>query len=66
MLVKLAERLPRHTIVAPSDLWFPDAATIGRLAAAKYASGARGDVLRLAPIYLRRSAAEEKWAAGGK
>jgi tRNA threonylcarbamoyladenosine biosynthesis protein TsaB len=65
-LVKLAERLPRHAIVAPSELWFPNAATVGRLAAAKYASGARDDVFRLAPIYLRRSAAEEKWAAGGK
>jgi tRNA threonylcarbamoyladenosine biosynthesis protein TsaB len=65
-LVKLPDRLPQGVAVAPSRTWLPDAATVGRLAAAKFASGARDDVFRLAPVYLRRSAAEEKWAAREK
>jgi len=65
-LVKLAERVPRPAVVAPRELWSPDAATVGQLAAANYASGARDDVFRLTPIYSRRSAAEEKWAAREK
>jgi tRNA threonylcarbamoyladenosine biosynthesis protein TsaB len=50
--------------VAPRELWLPSAATIGRLAAMKHAAGERDDVWRLMPLYLRKSAAEEK-AGGG-
>jgi tRNA threonylcarbamoyladenosine biosynthesis protein TsaB len=60
-LAKLAGQLPLRVLAAPRDQWFPDAATVGRLAAQRYAAGARDDLWTLAPLYLRRSAAEEKW-----
>jgi tRNA threonylcarbamoyladenosine biosynthesis protein TsaB len=60
-LEKLADRLPRGIRVAPCDAWRPMASTIARLAAAKYTLGERGDVWKLAPLYLRKSAAEEKF-----
>lgn len=56
----LAGRLPSGMLVVDAQLWQPMAATVGRLAAARYAAGERGDVWKLAPVYLRRSAAEEK------
>lgn len=63
-LDKLAPSLPGEIRVAACDLWLPSAATVGRLAAVKHAAGARDDLWRLAPLYLRKSAAEEK-AEGG-
>lgn len=56
----LADRLPAGVLVVESRLWQPVAATVGRLAALRYAAGDRGDAWKLAPIYIRRSAAEEK------
>lgn len=53
-------RLPTDVLAAPRERWMPSATTVGRLAAAKYAAGQRDDVWTLAPLYLRRSAAEEK------
>lgn len=59
-IAMLADRLPSDVLVVESRLWQPMAATVGRLAALRYAAGERGDAWKLAPFYLRRSAAEEK------
>ena len=61
-LEKLAGRLPPGTRLAPCDHWHPRASTIAHLAAVKYAAGERSDVWRVVPLYLRKSAAEEKLA----
>lgn len=61
-LEALAARLPAGVCLAPRDAWLPTAATVGRLAALKYAAGQRDDLWRLVPLYLRKSAAEEKAA----
>jgi tRNA threonylcarbamoyladenosine biosynthesis protein TsaB len=60
-LVKLAERLTPAMRVAPREQWLPDAASVGRLAALRAARGESDDLWSMAPCYLRRSAAEEKW-----
>jgi len=59
-LVKLAERLPAGVQLIDESLWSPRAATVGRLALAHSAAGRRDDPWQLVPLYLRRSAAEEK------
>ena len=64
-LVKFAPQIPAHSAAAPREAWYPVAATVGRLAAQRYAAGARDDIFQLAPLYLRRSAAEEKRDAIG-
>ncbi len=60
-LGKLVEQLPAGVNVAPRDLWSPQASAIGNLAARRVARGESDDLWSLAPCYLRRSAAEEKW-----
>jgi len=59
-IAMLADHLPSDVLVVESRLWQPMAATVGRLAALRHAAGERGDAWKLAPFYLRRSAAEEK------
>lgn len=59
-LENLAARLPAGVLAAPREAWMPTATTVGRLATAKYAAGCRDDLWKLAPVYLRKSAAEEK------
>lgn len=59
-LATLAARLPPTACIAPQTLWLPMASTVGRLAYQKYLAGQRDDIWRLAPLYLRKSAAEEK------
>jgi len=66
VLRKLAERVPKHVTLLPSEFWGPTAATVGLLAARDYARGRRGDVWSLVPHYSRPSAAEEKWATRPK
>lgn len=61
-LEKLLPQLPEGVAAASREHWFPLASTVGRLAASKYATGQRDDLWRLAPLYLRLSAAEEKAA----
>jgi tRNA threonylcarbamoyladenosine biosynthesis protein TsaB len=61
-LARLADRLPPDRI-APVELWNPRAVTVGQLACSAYQAGARDDFWKLAPLYYRPSAAEEKWAA---
>jgi len=63
-LVKLAIRLPKDVQVVAKDRWTPQAATLGRLAFAKYQSGLRSDFWKLVPQYFRKSAAEEKFDQG--
>jgi tRNA threonylcarbamoyladenosine biosynthesis protein TsaB len=59
-LARMKSRLPPRAAVVSSDLWTPQAATVGRLAALHYAQGRRDDVWSFAPNYFRPSAAEEK------
>jgi tRNA threonylcarbamoyladenosine biosynthesis protein TsaB len=59
-LEKLASRVPPGVIVADATLWQPQAASVGVIAAKRYAAGMRDDMWKLAPLYVRRSAAEEK------
>jgi tRNA threonylcarbamoyladenosine biosynthesis protein TsaB len=53
-------RLPAGVIAVDTALRQPQAATVGRLAVERYRTGKRDDVWKLAPQYLRPSAAEEK------
>jgi tRNA threonylcarbamoyladenosine biosynthesis protein TsaB len=56
---KLAPGIP---VVAP-DLWDPQPTSLLRIGLAQYQSGRRNDPWTLEPLYLRPSAAEEKWQA---
>jgi tRNA threonylcarbamoyladenosine biosynthesis protein TsaB len=56
----LIDRLPAGVVVVDETLREPQAATVGRLAWRHYQAGQRGDLWKLAPVYLRPSAAEEK------
>lgn len=57
----LIDRLPAGATTLPEALWEPRAATVARLAWSDYSAGRRDDLWSLAPIYYRRSAAEEVW-----
>lgn len=59
-LRKFAGRLPAGIDLAPTEVWAPQAATVGRLAFERYQAGERDDPFGLAPLYCRASAAEEK------
>lgn len=63
-LNKLSNRLPNDVQVVARELWTPQAATLGKLAWAKYQAGRRSDIWTLAPQYFRKSAAEEKFDQG--
>jgi tRNA threonylcarbamoyladenosine biosynthesis protein TsaB len=62
-LDRLLPRLPPGTAVVESSQWLPRAATVAALAWQWHLMGRYDDVWKLAPLYLRRSAAEEKWEA---
>jgi len=59
-LQKLGGRLPAGVIALDSALWKPTATATGQLAYQRYLHGQRDSLWTLAPLYLRRSAAEEK------
>lgn len=59
-LDKLLPRLPDQNAPQPRAHWFPQAATVARLAWIHWQAGRRDDLWRLAPAYLRSSAAEER------
>jgi tRNA threonylcarbamoyladenosine biosynthesis protein TsaB len=60
VLVQLASRLPAEVVVADPERWTPQAATVAALAWQRHLDGKYDDVWKLAPLYLRKSAAEEK------
>lgn len=59
-LEKLASQLPAGQRTAPREAWYPAARTVARLAAEKHTAGEQGDVWSVVPLYLRKSAAEER------
>jgi tRNA threonylcarbamoyladenosine biosynthesis protein TsaB len=59
-LQRLASRLPDGAVAVSDELWQPTAAAVGRLAWQAYRRGQRDDFWKLAPVYYRPSAAEEK------
>jgi len=62
LLRKFAGRLPPHVVPVDPCYWCPTAASVGRVAARRYAAGQRDDFWTLVPHYCRPSAAEERWA----
>jgi tRNA threonylcarbamoyladenosine biosynthesis protein TsaB len=60
VLTKLKSRLPPFVYGAPESNCVPQALTVGRIAAHRFAAGERHSLWTLTPLYLRRSAAEEK------
>ena len=60
-LETLAPKLPTGTRVVDRALWAPSATAVGRMALRDYRIGRRDDPFQLAPVYLRRTAAEEQW-----
>ncbi len=63
LLRKLSGRLPPHLVPVDPRFWCPTAASVGAVAARRYAAGERNDLWTLVPHYCRPSAAEEKWAS---
>jgi len=61
----LRDRLPASARIAAPQCWRPRAETVARLGVAYLEANGGDDLWRLAPNYLRPSAAEEK-AAGGE
>ena len=59
----LVDLLPQSAVMVNEEFWAPRAATVGQLAFCDYQTGRRDDVWQLLPLYIRRSAAEEKWPA---
>jgi tRNA threonylcarbamoyladenosine biosynthesis protein TsaB len=69
----LGEGIPYHekfipkddagVVVTPVELWRPRASVVTRIGAAMANRGEFSDPDRLAPIYIRRPEAEEKWEA---
>jgi tRNA threonylcarbamoyladenosine biosynthesis protein TsaB len=59
-LARLARDLPAGVNVVERDDWHPRAATVAELAWSRHLAGAYDDLRKLAPLYLRKSAAEEK------
>jgi len=60
-LRKLGGSIPPGVRLIDESLWAPTASAVGQLALRRYATGERDDLWRLAPLYYRKSAAEEKW-----
>jgi tRNA A37 threonylcarbamoyladenosine modification protein TsaB len=60
-LAKLVDRLPAGVTAVDRQYWQPTAAEVGQLGRQFYEGGRRDDLWKLAPLYLRPSAAEEKW-----
>jgi tRNA threonylcarbamoyladenosine biosynthesis protein TsaB len=59
-LEKLQPQLPPHVAVVDPAQWTPRAETVAGLAYRRYQAGERHDIWSLAPLYIRKSAAEEK------
>lgn len=63
VLSRVSQSLPDGVRLVDPRHWSPKAASVGRVAARRYAAGERGDLWTLVPRYYRRSAAEERWEA---
>ena len=61
-LARLESRLPAGVVAVERPFRQPQAFTVGKLAWRDYRRGRRDDLWKLAPAYLRASAAEEKAA----
>jgi tRNA threonylcarbamoyladenosine biosynthesis protein TsaB len=61
-LRRLGGRLAPGTRVLPEELWDPQPESLLALGLARHARGETDDPWLLEPLYLRPSAAEEKWA----
>jgi tRNA threonylcarbamoyladenosine biosynthesis protein TsaB len=59
-LVGSVDLLPQTVPIVNQTQWTPRAATVALLAWQRHLVGQHDDVLKLAPLYLRKSAAEEK------
>jgi tRNA threonylcarbamoyladenosine biosynthesis protein TsaB len=62
VLDQLAAEVPAGRTCIAGAFWQPTAAAVGQLAAARFRNGKGDDPMGLVPLYLRRSAAEEKAA----
>jgi tRNA threonylcarbamoyladenosine biosynthesis protein TsaB len=60
-LRKWAPHLSAAVTALDESIWDPRAESLLKLGLARYQRGERDDVLTIEPIYLRPSAAEEKW-----
>ncbi len=57
----LGERRPAGTRTTPADSWDPQPQSLLHIGLARFMAGERDDLWTLEPLYLRPSAAEEKW-----
>jgi tRNA threonylcarbamoyladenosine biosynthesis protein TsaB len=60
-LEKLRSKLPDGVNVSGPETWNPRTESIMRLGLARWQAGQSEDIYDLEPLYLRPSAAEEKW-----
>ena len=58
---KITDILPQNALVAPPDKVMPTAASVALLGEERLTRGESDDVMRLEPLYLRRSEAEILW-----
>ncbi|MCI0463428.1 MAG: tRNA (adenosine(37)-N6)-threonylcarbamoyltransferase complex dimerization subunit type 1 TsaB [Gemmataceae bacterium] len=59
-------RLPPGTRVVAAEHWDPQPPSLLRIGLPRFWRGERDDVWTLEPLYLRLSAAEEKWQRAGR
>ena len=61
----LGERRPAGCQVVAAELWDPQPESLVEIGLARYQTGERDDFWSVEPLYLRPSAAEEKWQERG-
>jgi tRNA threonylcarbamoyladenosine biosynthesis protein TsaB len=59
-LARYKDKLPEGVTMAPENLHYPSAVTVGRLALREHAAGRRDKLWTFSPLYLRPSYADEK------
>jgi len=57
----LADRRPEGSCIAPAESWDPQPQSLLDIGLARFLAGERDDLWVVEPLYLRPSAAEEKW-----
>ena len=60
-LEKYGALLQNHARAASPEAWYPQSASLLRLAVERLMRGEKDDVFAVEPLYLRPSSAEEKW-----